>query len=218
MTSSPRHHLPEDLVADYVAGNTSEAVSLVVACHLTLCARCTASAAAFERAAGQLIEGATTSAVSPEALARTLSRLDDAAPSPASAPPAASVAGVDLPRPLLRYLDPAGPRWHRLLPGIQELRLPVATPGTTVRLVRLAPNVTIPLHTHEGRELTVVFSGGIDDGSALYERGDIDLRGGDDRHVQRIRPGATCIALAVNHGNLVPLTIRGRLFKLLTGA
>lgn len=220
--TTPRHHLPLALLANYVAGNTNEAVSLVVACHVTLCAACAAEHARLERAAGVQLAAAAPANVADDLLARTLARLDET-PAAAPTPPRTQLPDAPLPAPLLRVLDGAptrtdgSPRWRRLTPGIEQIPLPVATPGATARLLRLAPNVTVPLHGHEGDELVAVFSGGLEDGDQVFERGDVELRGASDQHVQRIRPGAPCIALVVNHGRLVPRTWAGRLFALITG-
>jgi putative transcriptional regulator len=222
--ATPRHHVPRALLADYVAGNTNEAVSLVVACHLTLCSACSSELAQLERAAGAQLAAAPATAVSSDLLARTLARLDEP-PAPAlDREPRTRIDEAELPRPLLRWLDrlPAAPgrtapRWKRLVPGIDEIRLPVQTPGATVRLLRLMPKATVPLHGHEGDELIAVFSGGIEDAGEVYER-DVELRGAADEHVQTIRPGPPCVAVVVNHGALLPRTWAGRLFKLITRA
>lgn len=223
--TAPRHHLPRELLADYVAGHTTEAVSLVVACHLTLCARCTGEHAALERVAAASLERAPAASLPPDLLAQTLARLDDDSVPAPTEPPRARLDDASLPRPLLRLLERlpraasgGAPRWKRLVRGIDEIRIPVTTPGTTVRLLRLEPQVTVPLHGHEGDELIAVFAGGLEDGGQVFERGDVELRGAADRHTQRILPGAACVALVVNHGRLRPLTWGGRLFQLITGA
>ncbi len=76
--SLPRHHLEDDLLLDYAAGAASEAVGLVVACHLTLCTSCRARLAAAERVGGALLEAAPGTALSPDALSRLWSRIDGA--------------------------------------------------------------------------------------------------------------------------------------------
>lgn len=119
--TTPTHHLDEDVLLDYVSGAASEPVSLVVACHLTLCGTCRAAAAAAESVGGALLEQALPAALSEGALERALARLDRDGPAgnhghePRSAPgqgptPVAAAGepfvfeGVPLPRPLARYL------------------------------------------------------------------------------------------------------------------
>ena len=39
---TPTFHPPDDLLVEYAAGETPESVSLVIACHATLCPTCRA--------------------------------------------------------------------------------------------------------------------------------------------------------------------------------
>ena len=67
-------------------------------------------------------------------------------------------------------------RLKRVVPGIGGIKLPVDEAGTLIRLVRLRPGLTIPLHDHGGPELTMVFSGGLVEPERTLHRGDFSLR------------------------------------------
>ena len=87
---------------------------------------------------------------------------------------------------------------------------PAAT-GPRLRLVAFAPGVAIPPHDHGGTEHIVIFTGAIEEGGQRFARGDIATREAGERHEQRIAAGEPCVALVVNEGPLLPLTLRGRL-------
>ncbi|MEO5767457.1 MAG: cupin domain-containing protein [Polyangia bacterium] len=156
--TAPTHHLDEDVLLDYVSGAASEPVSLVVACHLTLCGACRAAAAAAEFVGGVVLEQARPAALSEGALERALARLDrdslagspdgerrsateegdDDGPGPVAAAGEPFVfEGVPLPRPLARYLA-AGPS--------SSSSSSVAPPGSAPSFRFIAPGVRgIPL-------------------------------------------------------------------------
>lgn len=241
MITAPTHHLEDDLLLDYATGGAGEAVSLVVACHLTLCPSCRARITSVERVGGALLEAAPGVELAPDALDRLWSRIGDAssdsASDPARAPAAAmTIDGVVFPSPLRPYLVDArgGLRKLRFIaPGIRgvDLRLssapsnsnaapsPIATasdrPGPKTRLVRLSPGLVIPQHAHGGDEYTLVFSGSFEDGGQRYARGDLRVRAAGEEHVQRIARGEACFALTVNEGALIPRGWHARVLSFL---
>ncbi len=225
--STPTHHLDDDVLLAYVTGTATEPVSLLAACHLTLCATCRGHAAAAEMVGGALLDAEPAAALSEDALVRMFARLDD--DGPASPPaPAASTAepfvfeGVPLPRPLARYLSLGKQRgdsrraFRFLAPGVRGVDLPVvAPPAVRTRLLRLAPGVEIPRHAHAAPEFTLVFSGSLSEGGERYGRGDVRFLDTAGVHVQRVDSDGPCVALVVNEGALLPQTWRGKLVSLL---
>jgi putative transcriptional regulator len=216
---TPTHHPADELLVEYAAGETAEAVSLVIACHATLCPPCRQRLAELEVVGGALLEQAPPRELRPGALEAVLAALDaegdrdgGAAVAPSAAAPSGAVLDPSwaLPRPLLRYLD-ATTAWKRVVPGVRDIKLDAAPAGELLRLVNLRPGMTIPLHDHGGPELTLVFSGGLLEPDRVLHRGDFAIRQPGERHVQRVETGTPCIALTLNQGPLVPLTWLSRL-------
>jgi putative transcriptional regulator len=117
---------------------------------------------------------------------------------------------------LLHALDEVSEaRWRFLAPGVKAIDLPLAHDKSTARLVKLKPGMKIPLHDHDGAELTLIFTGALSDDVGTYQRGDLSFRLPGHRHVQRVASGDDCIALQVNEGPLKPLTLKGRLLRLI---
>ncbi|HVZ72826.1 MAG TPA: ChrR family anti-sigma-E factor [Polyangia bacterium] len=218
MTTNPTHHVPDERLAEYAAGACGEAPALGIACHVSLCAACAARLRAFEAVGGAVLETGAPDATAPGALEAVLARLDDVPAELPAVDPAAErlLAPLGVPRVVWRYLAPgaAAAGWRRLVPGIAGLDLRVGAAGTMARLVRLRPGLEIPLHDHGGDEHTVILTGALADDEGRFARGDISIRAAGARHVQRVEHDEPCVALVVNEGALVPLTLKGKLLGL----
>ena len=215
------HHVPEEMLLEYVAGTCTDAAALAIACHVALCDACGARVGTLEEVGGRFLDAGGGAALAPGALEAALARID-APPQPrteAAAVPAAPafLAQYGLPRPLLRRLAEAsvGSDFRFVVPGVRAIELPSAE-GVTVRLINFKPGVTIPIHDHGGPERIVVFTGALEEEGKRFERGDISICDRGERHEQRVAPGEPCVALVVNEGKLQPLTLRGRLLLALS--
>jgi len=215
----PHHHFSDEVLLDYAAGNAKEALGLPVACHLDLCNDCRERVADLEIVAGASLLTFGFPRASQDVRARLLAGLTPKAAPDAPAELAPALAPLGLPPALNRYLAPASnPRWRMVVPGVREIRIGLREPGAIARLVQLKPGVVIPLHDHEGPEYTVVFRGGLDEGGAHFQRGDVCVRDRGIDHEQEVEAGEDCVALVINHGGLVPRTLKGHLLKLIAGA
>ncbi len=202
-------HLTDQLINAYVAGSASEGLSLVVAAHLTYCAECRAKVAAREAIAGAMLsEVAPESAPDFDAL---LDRLDE------SEPPRKEIKAGLLPRPVA---DMVGVNfdeipWRFRLPGVYEHEFANAD-GEEMSLLKVMPGVTIPSHTHEAEELTVVFDGELFDGEKSYGVGDLAIADPSVDHHPRAGHDKPCICLAVLSGGLRFTGPFGRALNLFT--
>lgn len=208
-----RHHIDHDLLVDYGTGSLPEALSLVVATHLAYCTLCRKELAGIEDVGGALLAAAEEAPVSVNAFAAILDRLD-AAEEPVATPPLDAASRKVMPGPLARHVkrNLKDLRWRRIGPHIEEAVLATTTPGLKTALLRIGAGAAIPVHTHGGREWTLVLQGGILDSGTEYRRGDVMAMDEDDEH----RPTATndedCICLAVLDA---PVRLTGRFGRLL---
>jgi putative transcriptional regulator len=213
VTNESKFHLPDQGLVEHAAGIGSEAAGLAVDCHLVFCDRCRAELAASREGLAAMTEGLPRAAVDPEARQRLLGQLGEPRP---PALPAVPSELQWLPDPLRPYLAGA-PRWHMLVPGARAIDLRIGAGEATARLIRFRPGFVIPLHDHAGPEYTVIFSGRLEDTGEIATRGDVVYREPGIKHVQTITDDEECIALVVNEGPLVPLTIKGRLLRFIAG-
>lgn len=194
-----RHHIGDDLLLSYAAGNLAEGWSLAVATHLSLCADCRARLAVAEAAGGQLLETLALAPVEDGAWASVRNRL--------GTPEGKAVRQPDtaiLPKPLRDYVggDINSIRWKRLGKGAAQLRLKTGDGETQVRLLKIPAGKPVPEHSHAGREITVVLSGAFHDGETLFARGDVEEADDDIQHIPTATADADCICLAVTEAPL----------------
>jgi putative transcriptional regulator len=189
MTSA---HPPQTMIADYAAGRLSRGMTLAVAGHLGLCARCRDRAARLTTLCGALFAAcAEPVAPSRRCLEAALARLDRAgAPAPAIAPA--------LPAPLRQCLahPPQTLAWRPAGPGLSRCRLE-GFPAEEVGLVRAEPGTRVPAHGHAGPEATLVLEGGLRDGDSIYRRGDIAFCDETVEHSPEVAGSETCLYLVV---------------------
>ncbi len=234
MSNAPslHHHLGDDLVYRYAAGMLDEALSLVVASHLAICADCCIMTAEAELLGGNLLEELPADELASDSWARTLSRLNDnngqsavavvQAPRQPARPPASTTAteGMSIfPGPLRPYLngraDPAA--WRRLGPGIRDLELVRGFAGNRARLLYVRAGGSVFEHSHRGIELTLVLQGSYLSNGVYFTRGDIECA--DDETLHRPVAGmeADCICLVVTDAPLRFNNLIGRLLQPLIG-
>jgi putative transcriptional regulator len=218
----PRQHPSDALLLDYAAGSLGEGLSLAVATHLALCPECRQAAAVADAIGGTLLAETAPEALGDDALARALARLDQppaAVPAPAPRPAVPDHLPPGLPEPLRGYVAALpDSRWRWLAPRIHRIELLPRSPGGgTVQLLRIAPGVTLPHHSHVGTELTLVLEGSFSDELGRYGAGDMAEMEGTARH-QPINDGdGDCICLIATEAPLRFTNLVGRYLYPLLG-
>lgn len=204
-----RHHLSEQLLTAYAAGQLPEAFNLVVATHVSLCDECRAQLMAFDAVGGALMDGIDAVAMGDNALAAAMARLEGVPQATQRAPRKA--AGI-LPAPLADYVagDLASVRWKRIGGGVKQAILPTDSEAS-VRLLYIPAGTAVPDHGHRGMELTLVLQGAFADENARFNRGDIEIAGEELEHKPVALAGEDCICLAATDA---PLRFRGMLPRL----
>lgn len=204
-----RHHLNDALLMGYAAGHLSEAFGLVVATHVTMCDDCRARLESFEALGGAVIEAEDEKAVSTDALARMMARLEVPV---VSAPPKAP-RKTSLPSPVAAYVggDLDAVKWRALGGGVRQAILPTG-PKATVRLLHIPAGQAVPDHGHRGMELTLVLRGAFRDATDRFGPGDLEIAGEDLAHKPVAEAGEDCICLAATDA---PLRFAGLMPRLL---
>ena len=121
-------------------------------------------------------------------------------------------AGVAWPR----RLDACRSRgWTWMGPGMRFARLELPEdPQARLFLLRIGPGRSLPLHTHEGTELTQVLTGTFDDGRDTFAPGDFDATDETVMHQPVVRRTGECVCLAYVGGRL---RFQGRVAELIGG-
>ena len=188
----------DDLLARYAAGALDPALHALVEAHLEL----KPGSRSFVRAL-ESFEGDALSGLPGERLDHRdacLSRIFGDAPPAAQKP--ATQSG-ELPWAVMRFLgsDLAGVRWRSKLPGVKECRVGEGRDGEA-SLFWIDAGRSIPSHTHDGSETTLVLRGAFADINGRYERGDIAFADSEVDHRPTVDRGGDCICFAVTEGHL----------------
>jgi putative transcriptional regulator len=194
------HHPPFEMLFDYASGMLTEGIALAVATHAALCPACRPVVEQIEAVGGVLLEEIEPEPVSEDLLAAVLDKLDEPEVRPTSASDVLDEATRELiPRPLQGYLGRSlrDLAWRSVGRMFQEVRLPVASKGVRVSLIRLGPGSLLPKHSHRGHEYTVVLAGGYKDAGKQFARGDFDVKETTGLHQPVADEDGECIGLVV---------------------
>lgn len=204
------HHPPEELIARFAAGQLDPAEHIVIAAHVSMCARCRRFVAAFERLGGAALEAAEPAALAAGAFDAAMARIDAGDTVPA-VPRSRRAEASGLPRALDFY--EIG-RVRRVAPGL-TMR-PIVVPGATKSrafLLMADPGTRMLEHTHTETELTCVLQGSFSHEGGRFGPGDFDL--GDDTVDHRLAVGSDmpCVCLVAMSGKLRINGLLGRLIE-----
>ncbi|SRR6056297_1454148 len=197
------HHLTDQLLMAYAAGNLPEAFNLIVATHVTMCDECRARLESFEAVGGALIASDDCAEMAPDALGDVLSRICEM-PSPEIRVSGDSRAGDKLvPAPLTDYVGRELDRvkWRSLGGGVRQAVLDTGG-AATARLLHIPAGKELPEHGHKGLEATLVLQGAFSDADGRFARGDIEIAGEELDHTPVAEHGEDCICLAVTDAPL----------------
>jgi putative transcriptional regulator len=191
------HHPTEPTLLAYAAGTLPEALGIVIATHIELCADCQRSLTALEAIAGALLEELSPMPLTSDAVERLLARLDELHP---VVPP---VLHPELPAPLDHV---AMGRWWPI--GIGMRYRPFRVAGAAWGgLILGQPGQSLPWHGHVGLELTCTLSGAFVDGTGEYHAGDLSEPMMDHDRPLRIIGNKPCLCIMASEG----MRVRGLL-------
>ncbi len=200
------HHPDEEFLLDYATGSLQESWSIAIATHLALCPKCRNSLAQIETIGGNFLNELTpASSVNYgnfdfesvfqqefEKQDKKEMEFQDLQPVPI------------LPEPLRSYVndDLNKIEWKRLGMKVSQHVIKTKENPVTTRLLRIPGGTTIPEHSHDGTEMTLVLSGSYSDQTGRYGKGDLQIANEKTRHQPRAELGKDCICLVVTDAPL----------------
>jgi putative transcriptional regulator len=207
------HHAPEDLLADFATGALDQAEHLVVAVHVSQCARCSRLVAAIEHLAGAAMEDTAPAPMSVDSFDNVIAGIDalPKAESRESAVSEANQANAELPEILKRCRFG---KTRRVAPGVNLRPILLPAPGKSrAFLLSSSPGTRMLEHTHTGEELTCVLKGSFSHQGGRYGPGDFDF--GDEAVDHRPIVGGEepCLCLVAMTGDLHLRGFFGRLIS-----
>lgn len=213
---SDSHLLSEELLLAYAAGESSEAMSLLAAAHLSLNPAARAVLQRLEASLAAGMQSAPEAMVAPDAFAMLLGRLEEAPEEPLVQTKPALVADCELPEPLWPYLQ--GRDWRSVVPGrVKQVELALTVGNTPLALVWMRPGFHVPTHSHHGPEFNLVLSGGFTDLNQDFLCGDVAERGPEHQHDMQVHNDGPCVVLVMRDGPLIPRSAAAHLASWFTG-
>lgn len=207
-----REHIDtiDALLARFVAGALPAPARVLVEAHLELKPENRRRVSDLEAMAGlELME------IDPVALSSRDAMLAAICKSSAElvTAPAAGRKPTSFPRALFDFVgfDVADVPWRTRMPGFREFALGEVD-GCHVNLFWIKPGRTIPAHTHEGCELSLVLDGAFTDARGRFGPGDISVADDTVDHRPSADKGGPCIGFAVMDA---PLKLTGSFRQLI---
>ena len=210
---SPERHPSHDLLSDHAAGALEPARDLIVSTHLASCPVCAAEVALMEAVGGALLAEVPPTPLRSDAKALMLGRIERPAPTPALA----GVAFDDWIRVPPAVLDAARNRRRWVAPGVWVAPITGDRRGLRAYLLRIAPGMSVPKHTHRGSEMVCVLKGAFADGDDIHRAGDFAESPVELVHRPQATLESECVCLIAVEGALMPRDWVGRLFQPIVG-
>lgn len=173
----PTHTRPIDgLLAEYVSGNLTKPAKALVDAHLELSSKNHAWVTALEEAAGCSLEMSECETLDDKAAMLDAIFANGPDLNNPTDKTTLSAPVSSLPASLHDFIGTEFDEipWRLKLPGIRVYKMDEVE-ECEINMVRIKPGLAIPVHTHEGRELTLVLQGAFEDGQGHYQRGDIAI-------------------------------------------
>ena len=199
----------------FSAGQMSNALGIMVACHLESCPTCSSRVRIYEQLGGEIMQESKPVAVGDNVLAQLLSKLDQPTSEESAANKPERTIDPRIPRPLSRfvpgYFDQL--EWKGMSRSIKEFKLPISDAQYSAKLYRISAGKELPVHTHKGNEFTLVMDGSFSDSAGDYHKGDFILANTQTIHQPKAADNCDCICFAVLDAPLKMTGFFGRMLN-----
>ena len=209
--------LLESLLIDYANGTLPLSLEVLVETHISMNPESAKSIRMLLQIGGALIENSEPVSLSEGSFEKLMAEIDLSDDSFEDTDILVSNDNNLLPLPLRNYTqDVNSPRsWKRIGIGLSEQSIDFGEEFGSAKLYRIAPGCSVPSHSHDGNEVTLVLSGGFTDEYGTYGPGDISIQETGAIHKPVADADGECIVLAVNEGPIVLTGPVGRLLNML---
>lgn len=208
---TPRYHPADERLLEHAAGSLTACPDLVIATHLRACPECRAKVALGEALGGALLTALPPAVMSADALERALARIERPEPAVVTARTVAPLTDwIEAPASVI---EAARRRRRWAAPGVWVAPVGKGPGRSRSYLLRVAPGMSVPHHTHRGREMVCVLKGAYLDRGVVYGPGDFSENDEDVAHTPTVTGDGECVCLISADAPLSPLNWVGRLFQ-----
>lgn len=209
------HHIPDEILLAYSSGSAPEAWSLLVATHLALCTQCRATVSGAEQVGGELLERLSPEALANDAFERLMHKIDGQVELEEAPKEPVPYTPSVLPEPLRSYVggDLHALQWRRLGKGAFHIPIETQDGSAQARLLKVPAGKPVPMHGHNGEELTLVLAGSFSTYQGEFLRGDVEAADDEVEHMPIAGAEEDCICLAVTDAPLRFKSLGARLVQ-----
>lgn len=196
-------HPNDAALRHFSRGELDEIVGTMIAVHLKHCKSCKDKVLALEESVAQdvmSINVPVSTRIDDETLDDIFSAaiFDSSQPEPqiTQAQCKIDINGleIELPENLKPLVDSMEP-WSKILGGVWHSEIKGHGLGYKLDFIYMEAGGTIPEHTHNGKEITLVLDGCFGDENGQYLPGDFISKEGTDQHSPYSDKGCLCVAL-----------------------
>jgi len=209
--------LVESLLIDYANGTLPLALEVLVETHISMNPSSAKSIRMLLQLGGALLENSEPISLSEGSFEKLMAEIDSGVDKDQEIYTNVVNDNNSLPLPLRNYAqDISSPKnWKRIGIGLSEQAINFGDNFGSTKLYKIAPGYSVPSHSHDGNEVTLVLSGGFTDEYGTYGPGDISIQETGAVHKPVADEDGECIVLAVNEGPIVLTGPVGRLLNML---
>mgnify|MGYP001262879572 CR=1 FL=1 len=118
--------------------------------------------------------------------------------------------------PLSKYLGPLeNIKWKQVYKGFQEFS-PKIDDKDEIKLIKMEPGASVPIHSHGGKEYTLVLEGSFCDEYGNYHKGDIQINDQQIKHTPIACKDQGCICLTITEKDVIFFGKYGSFLNLFT--
>ena len=105
--------------------------------------------------------------------------------------------------------------WKSIYKGFKEYSLPIDD-SDSIKLIKMEPGTSVPLHSHNGKEYILVLEGSFCDEYGEYKKGDMQINDQKIRHIPTACDKNGCICLSITENDVVFFGKYGSFLNLFT--
>ena len=92
--------------------------------------------------------------------------------------------------------------WKTIYKGFKEFNIPI-NDKDSVKLIKMDPGTSVPLHSHNGKEYILVLDGNFCDEYGEYNKGDIQINDQKIKHNPTACKSQGCVCLSITENDVV---------------
>jgi putative transcriptional regulator len=105
--------------------------------------------------------------------------------------------------------------WKSVYKGFKEFNIPV-NDSDSVKLIKMDPGTSVPLHSHNGKEYILVLEGSFCDEYGEYQKGDMQINDQQIKHNPNACNSNGCVCLSITENDVVFFGKFGSVLNLFT--